>query len=579
MDASTLTIHWHDDSQPIYSVSFQPDHSRTAGHSFRVATAGGDNNVRIWRVCNRKCDLADASSTQKPLASVEYLSTLRKHTQAVNCCRFSPDGSILATAGDDGAIILWKLADHILKDFEDTDNDDEPVESWLVVAQLRSSTSEIYDICWSHDGNNLIAASLDNALSIFRIEVTDSAITGVLLQSAKCHTHYVQGVAWDPLGEYVASQSADRLVLISKTARSALGDLTGITLLHRFNRIQNRSLYYPETLPSFFRRLQFSPDGAFLVTPAGVEMDAEGLPNDNESQSHTSVNEPQTSVSESQPSVNDSQSLPPVNITQSLPSANNTQSRPSVNGNNVYVYLRSTIDKTPAFKLSGLSKPAVAVSFSPVAYTSTTDQPLSTLKYAMLLAVATQDSVIVYTTDTFKPVGFISNLHFSSITDLAWYPDGSGLLVSSTDGFCSTINFEKDQFGQATTVPYQRASPTGVDALATISENAVSKPENVSQADTDNQPEPQSHGKHSDIPVPSLHAPDTCTGPAKVPSQVSAAEPPRSAYPNEHESASETTGAATDPTSSPVTIDRFFTKVASDRDTGLSPVRGAFPAT
>lgn len=29
------------------------------------------------------------------------------------------------------------------------------------------------------------------------------------------HTHYVQGVAWDPLGQYVATQSSDRYDLVA----------------------------------------------------------------------------------------------------------------------------------------------------------------------------------------------------------------------------------------------------------------------------------------------------------------------------------------------------------------------------
>lgn len=27
------------------------------------------------------------------------------------------------------------------------------------------------------------------------------------------HTHYVQGVAWDPLGQFIATQSSDRYIL------------------------------------------------------------------------------------------------------------------------------------------------------------------------------------------------------------------------------------------------------------------------------------------------------------------------------------------------------------------------------
>lgn len=41
MKAVPLTIHWHEHNQPIYSAHFEPNGKG------RLATAGGDNNVRV----------------------------------------------------------------------------------------------------------------------------------------------------------------------------------------------------------------------------------------------------------------------------------------------------------------------------------------------------------------------------------------------------------------------------------------------------------------------------------------------------------------------------------------------------
>jgi WD40 repeat protein len=75
MKASPLIINWHDQNAPIYSAHFEPNGKG------RLATAGGDNHVRVWKV-----------EADGPERKVEYLSTLSKHNQAVNVVRWAPKG-------------------------------------------------------------------------------------------------------------------------------------------------------------------------------------------------------------------------------------------------------------------------------------------------------------------------------------------------------------------------------------------------------------------------------------------------------------------------------------------------------
>jgi chromatin assembly factor 1 subunit B len=42
MKAAPLLVSWHNENAPIYSAHFEP-HGKG-----RLATAGGDNNVRVW---------------------------------------------------------------------------------------------------------------------------------------------------------------------------------------------------------------------------------------------------------------------------------------------------------------------------------------------------------------------------------------------------------------------------------------------------------------------------------------------------------------------------------------------------
>ena len=59
MKASPILISWHNENQPVYST-----HIDGKG---RLATAGGDNNVRIWRL-----------TAEGDERKVEYLTTLIK---------------------------------------------------------------------------------------------------------------------------------------------------------------------------------------------------------------------------------------------------------------------------------------------------------------------------------------------------------------------------------------------------------------------------------------------------------------------------------------------------------------------
>lgn len=77
MKATPLIINWHDQNAPVYSAHFEP-----SGKG-RLATAGGDNNVRVWQV-----------DSDGPERKVEYLSTLAKHNQAVNVVRWAPKGRL-----------------------------------------------------------------------------------------------------------------------------------------------------------------------------------------------------------------------------------------------------------------------------------------------------------------------------------------------------------------------------------------------------------------------------------------------------------------------------------------------------
>ena len=79
-----------------------------------------------------------------------------------------PLGELLATAGDDGNVLLWTPSDNpgAQASFGEETQDD--VEHWRVKTMCRSSSgSEIYDLAWSPDGTFFVTGSMDNVARIY----------------------------------------------------------------------------------------------------------------------------------------------------------------------------------------------------------------------------------------------------------------------------------------------------------------------------------------------------------------------------------------------------------------------------
>lgn len=170
--------------------------------------------------------------------------------------------------------------------------------------------------------------------------------------------------------------------------------------------------------------------------------------------------------------------------------------------NTTYLYARGRW-ACPASHLPGPTAPAVAVRFCPVPFAmrprgdaaapptpgvaagegaASAGMPFE-LPYRLVFAVASTDTLFVYDTAEATPVALVAGLHFASITDLAWSPDGRFLAVSSSDGYCSLIAFEEGELGEpapADAVPAnvaRRLQAAAVEAVRTNHRPADPAPE------------------------------------------------------------------------------------------------------
>lgn len=72
------------------------------------------------------------------------------------------------------------------------------------IQTLRGHLEDVLDISWSLSSAHLVSGSVDNKLILW--DVARGKYSSILTD----HKGFVQGVAWDPKGQLIASASTDR---------------------------------------------------------------------------------------------------------------------------------------------------------------------------------------------------------------------------------------------------------------------------------------------------------------------------------------------------------------------------------
>ena len=143
-------------------VNFSPDGTRIA------ASNGGGGDVYLW-------DSGDH----------RLVATLMGHSAQVNAIKFSPDGSLLATASLDKTVRVWDG------------------HTGALLHILMGHASRINDIAFSPDGTRLVSVSEDGTMRIW------NPVNGAAVDVIQAHDFTISHATFSPYGTLIASVSQD----------------------------------------------------------------------------------------------------------------------------------------------------------------------------------------------------------------------------------------------------------------------------------------------------------------------------------------------------------------------------------
>ncbi|MBW4471307.1 MAG: hypothetical protein KME45_13010 [Stenomitos rutilans HA7619-LM2] len=196
----------------VCAVAFTPQ-SPFAGRRHLLASGSQDQTIRFWSIVTPTAPLHAPNSP--PSMNVQPLNTLHGHMSWIRCIAFNPDGTLLASGGSDGIVIVWD------------------VQTGDRLHTFQAHSSLVLTVTFNPEGTILASSGGDGIIKLWDIAEVRSQKSEVrsqksgaiqsnalpsslaslpLLQTLHGHQNWVRFLDYSPDGTLLASCSQDGTV-------------------------------------------------------------------------------------------------------------------------------------------------------------------------------------------------------------------------------------------------------------------------------------------------------------------------------------------------------------------------------
>ncbi|KAF6253709.1 hypothetical protein COO60DRAFT_393877 [Scenedesmus sp. NREL 46B-D3] len=401
----------------------------------RLATCGTDPQIKIWNLLPVLDPAAEADPEVPKL-----LAALSEHQGSAHVVAFNHCGVLLASGGNDNTVLLYKLHSGVATSKLGASFVN--IENWKTVANIRGHSLDVTGLAWSPSDRQLATCSMDGSIMVFNISADGQQHSPAHKLSGQ-HHGWVKGLAFDPLGRYLASQGRNGVKVWDASRDWAL-------VTHQKTPFDRA----PET--AFKNRISWSPDGELLLA---VNASSGGQPTTvlfkRQTWEATHLVGHRSSVVAA--AANPRMFFAPRKLQAARRAAAERMLRQADGNGSDDGDEQQQEDAAAA--AGGGSKEAFD------------DMP------SMVCACSSNDKTFtVWSSELALPVLHCQQVHVGNIVDLAWTPDGYTLIACSNDDTVSVIRFSEAELGRAMSDEQLRAlleQEYGVAAAAATGANTA----------------------------------------------------------------------------------------------------------